>query len=48
MGSGTTGIAALNLGRQFIGIEKDVETFEIARARIVKEAASALGQRGGS
>jgi DNA modification methylase/ParB-like chromosome segregation protein Spo0J len=34
MGSGTTGIAALNLGRKFIGIEKDPEAFEIAKARI--------------
>ena len=34
MGIGTTGIAALNLKRQFIGIEKDAETFQIARRRI--------------
>ena len=34
MGSGTTGIAALKLNRKFIGIEKDVQTFEIARLRI--------------
>jgi ParB-like chromosome segregation protein Spo0J len=34
MGSGTTGLAALNLGRKFIGIEKNPETFEIARVRI--------------
>jgi 16S rRNA G966 N2-methylase RsmD len=32
MGSGTTGVAALNLKRQFIGIEKDPEVFEIAKA----------------
>ncbi len=31
MGSGTTGIAALKLNRKFIGIEKNPETFEIAR-----------------
>lgn len=34
MESGTTGIAALKINRKFIGIEKDAETFEIARARI--------------
>ena len=34
MGSGTTGIAALNSGRIFRGIEKDPESFEIAKARI--------------
>jgi site-specific DNA-methyltransferase (adenine-specific) len=34
MGSGTTGIACLNTGRNFIGIEKDQKYFEIARNRI--------------
>jgi hypothetical protein len=34
MGSGTTGIACNNLGRQFIGIEMNAEYFEIAKARI--------------
>jgi DNA modification methylase/ParB-like chromosome segregation protein Spo0J len=34
MGSGTTGIAALNLRRKFIGIEKDTEKFKIAEARL--------------
>ena len=34
MGSGTTGIAALNLGRRFIGIEKEPEYFEVAKKRI--------------
>jgi site-specific DNA-methyltransferase (adenine-specific) len=33
-GSGTTGIACLNTGRNFIGIEKDPAYFEIARNRI--------------
>ena len=37
MGSGTTGIASLNLGRKFIGIEKNPETFEIAKVRINKQ-----------
>ena len=34
MGSGTTGIACLNTGRKFIGIEKDDKYFEIAKQRI--------------
>ncbi len=33
-GSGTTGVAALQLGRRFIGIEREAEYVEIARARI--------------
>jgi len=36
MGSGTTGIACLNTGRNFIGIEKDDNYFQIAKERIVK------------
>jgi len=34
MGSGTTGMACLNTGRNFIGIEQDLKYFEIARNRI--------------
>jgi hypothetical protein len=34
MGSGTTGIACRELGREFIGIEKEAEYCEIARRRI--------------
>ncbi len=34
MGSGTTGVACVKLGRSFIGIEKDPQYFEIARKRI--------------
>jgi site-specific DNA-methyltransferase (adenine-specific) len=34
MGSGTTGVACVNLGRNFIGIELDDTYFKIARNRI--------------
>lgn len=34
MGSGTTGVACWNTGRDFIGIEKDPDIFEIARKRL--------------
>ena len=34
MGSGTTGVACVNLNRRFIGIEKDPEYFKIAKERI--------------
>lgn len=34
MGSGTTGVACVNLGRNFIGIELDPHYCDIARARI--------------
>jgi hypothetical protein len=36
MGTGTRGIAALKLKRQFLGMEKDVETFEDAKRNISK------------
>lgn len=41
MGSGTTGVACVNLNREFIGIELDAGYFDIAQARItsaMKEA----------
>ena len=34
MGSGTTGVAAKNLNRNFIGIEQDQKYFNIAEQRI--------------
>lgn len=42
MGSGTTGVAALQLGRKFIGIEREEKYFDIAVKRI--EQAYAQGQ----
>ena len=38
MGSGTTGIAALQLGRKFVGIEREPKYFDIACERIRKES----------
>lgn len=38
MGSGTTGVAALQLGRKFIGIEREPKYFDIACERIRKES----------
>ena len=34
MGSGTTGVACMNTGRRFIGIERDKEYFNVATSRI--------------
>src|SRR5699024_3269332 len=36
MGSGTTGIAALNTGRRFIGMEIDIEYFDMASERLIE------------
>ena len=35
MGSGTTGVACINTGRMFIGIERDESYYEIAKNRII-------------
>lgn len=42
MGSGTTGVAAANTGRKFIGIEMDAGYFDIARKRIEQAQQSLL------
>ena len=42
MGSGTTGVAAQQLGRKFVGIERERQYFDIACQRI--EQAVAQGQ----
>ena len=42
MGSGTTGVACMNLGRKFIGIERERRYFDIACERIAR--AQAQGQ----
>jgi len=42
MGSGTTGVAAVNCNRSFIGIEMDQEYFEIAEERINNPLLSAM------
>ncbi len=44
MGSGTTGVAAMHTGRNFIGIEMDAGYFAIAEERIAKAAQMADGQ----
>jgi len=36
MGSGTTGVAAISLGRQFVGIEIEPRYFDIACKRIAE------------
>lgn len=44
MGSGTTGVACINTGRKFIGIEKDEKYFQTARDRIAfQEYLRAMG-----
>lgn len=38
MGSGNTGVAAVNTGRKFVGIENDRKYFDIAKQRIAEAA----------
>ena len=42
MGSGTTGVACVNLDRNFVGIELDENYFNIAKDRIEKHQALKL------
>ena len=44
MGSGTTGVAAMHTGRNFIGIELDADYFAIAQERIAKAQHMANGE----
>lgn len=44
MGSGTTGVACMNTGRRFIGIEMDAGYFQIAQDHIMEAAAAAEQQ----
>jgi len=43
MGSGTAGVAAMQAGRRFIGIERDEKYFAIARKRIAAAEECARG-----
>ena len=45
MGSGSTGVACLNTGRRFIGMEQDIHYFDVAVARMA-EAERALEEGG--
>jgi modification methylase len=43
-GSGTTGVAAIRLGRRFIGIEREPKWAELSRERIAAEASGSTLQ----
>jgi site-specific DNA-methyltransferase (adenine-specific) len=43
-GSGTTGVAALRMGRRFVGYERKPEHFDIAVRRLQGRAAHVMGQ----
>ena len=45
MGSGSTGVACIHEGREFIGIEKDAEYFRIAKMRLEQEQEQEAGQQ---
>lgn len=44
MGSGSTGVACVNTGRSFIGIEKDDHYFDIAKERIGQAEKEKVGE----
>lgn len=44
MGSGSTGVACINTGRRFIGMEKNEEYFEIAQQRLGIKEVKHVGQ----
>ena len=46
MGSGTTGIACLNLHRKFIGIESDLKYFQTAKERLEKRYSEGIPRPG--
>ena len=46
MGSGTTGVACMNLNRNFIGCETNEEYFKIAKERIADAKAKAAAKTG--
>lgn len=48
MGSGTTGVAAIQMGRKFIGIEREERYFEAACRRIREAAGEDMGPLFGS
>lgn len=41
LGCGTTGVACMNTGRRFIGIEMDASYFQAAQGRIMEAEATA-------
>jgi DNA modification methylase len=45
MGTGRTGVASLNLKRQFIGIEKNAGTFKIAKANQFSSAKKSASEK---
>jgi len=45
MGSGSTGVACMNLGRKFIGIELEEEYYQIAEKRL-EEAVNKINKQG--
>jgi len=48
MGSGSAGVAALNTGRRFVGIEKELNYFEVAAKRMAESLAQSAGTTSGT